>query len=491
MKSAGGERKVILLLCLLGAVHTFIFSAAFPFFNNVDEHAHFDLVTKYAGGRFPRGLEPLASAITNYFVLYDSHAFYWPANQELPTPSWSAAAAGSGAGSNSTFEWWPRLNYETGQPPLYYLLAGAWWQLGRACGWHGGQLLYWLRFLNVLFVGVLVWLGYLAGRLIFPENILFRIGVPAMIAVFPQTSFYSIQNDVLSPLAFGGLLILLVKFYRAEVPGGAAGVALGSMFAVTFLAKLTNVPFMAVAGVVVVLKLAQLFRAGRLRLAMPAIVGLGLCACLPAIAWMAWCRQAFGDFTGAGGKVAYLGWTVKPFAQWWHHPIFTLNGAWTFLSMVVASFWEGEFWWHGQPLSAPAANAIYVIGSLSLMGLAVWGLLSKRMAVVPLQRQAIWFCLATCAAGVAFLGLNSIMYDFHECFCPSRAVPYLTAGRMLLGAMIPVLMLCCFGLEYLLHTVKKGWVRPALIAVAVLFSLAGEIAIDWPVFFSRYNWFHM
>ena len=38
------ERNGVLLLCLFAAIHVFIFSTAFPFFNNVDEEAHFDLV---------------------------------------------------------------------------------------------------------------------------------------------------------------------------------------------------------------------------------------------------------------------------------------------------------------------------------------------------------------------------------------------------------------------------------------------------------------
>src|SRR2546430_15671587 len=50
------ERKVILLLCAIGALRVFIFSAAFPFFNNVDEQAHVDLVMKYARGHVPRDL---------------------------------------------------------------------------------------------------------------------------------------------------------------------------------------------------------------------------------------------------------------------------------------------------------------------------------------------------------------------------------------------------------------------------------------------------
>jgi hypothetical protein len=47
------EKKVILILCVLAGLRVFVFAAAFPFFNNVDEQAHFDLIYKYAHGRIP------------------------------------------------------------------------------------------------------------------------------------------------------------------------------------------------------------------------------------------------------------------------------------------------------------------------------------------------------------------------------------------------------------------------------------------------------
>ena len=47
------ENPLIIVLCIIALVRIFTFSAAFPFFNNVDEHAHFDMVIKYAGGFLP------------------------------------------------------------------------------------------------------------------------------------------------------------------------------------------------------------------------------------------------------------------------------------------------------------------------------------------------------------------------------------------------------------------------------------------------------
>ena len=98
-----------------------------------------------------------------------------------------------------------------------------WWRLGKACGFHDGRLLYWVRFLNILFVIALVWLGFVAARMIFPGNPFLKIGVPALLTFFPQTAFYSIQNDALSPLTFGATFICLVKFLRADMPGVRLG----------------------------------------------------------------------------------------------------------------------------------------------------------------------------------------------------------------------------------------------------------------------------
>lgn len=495
-QTESNERKWVLLLCLLAAVHTFIFSAAFPFFNDVDEQAHFDLALKYSHGHIPRGLEPLSIESAQYLVLYSTSEYLtdpaqliggrfapplWTQSIPQTDPRFLAAAA----------EWHAKPSFEAAQPPLYYALAGAWWNLGHAFGFEGGHLLYWLRFLNVFFVAALVGLGYWAAKTIFPENYFLRLGVPALLAFMPQTAFYSIQNDVLSPLCFGAAFVLLVKFLRAEIPGAGLGAAAGLALAATFLVKLTNLPLLAVSALAVLVKIRQLVRAGKFRPAAPAVLALALCAGLPMIAWLAWCKYFFGDWTGSAAKINYLGWTHKTFAEWWQHPIFTPDGAWTFLSQLTATFWQGEFWWHRQPLSIPAINALYVISSICFIGFAVCALFSRRWPAADAQRQALWLGLGCGVAAVAFLGFVSLIYDFHDCFYPSRLYPYFTSGRLILGALIPFLLLFLYGLDYLLQSVKNPWVRPAILLGMILFMLVSEIATDWTVFSSQYNWFHM
>jgi hypothetical protein len=108
-----------------------------------------------------------------------------------------------------------------------------------------------------------------------------------------------------------------------------------------------------------------------------------------------------------------------------------------------------------------------------------------------LQRQALWLGLGSGVAAMAFLGFLSILYDFGDCFYPSRAFPYFATGRLMLGALLPFLLLYVYGLDRALSCFKNAWIRPLILAGMILFMLISQIAITWPVFFSEYNWFHM
>jgi hypothetical protein len=206
--------------------------------------------------------------------------------------------------------------------------------------------------------------------------------------------------------------------------------------------------------------------------------------------WLAWCKHTFGDFTGTAAKIRFLGWTHKPFAEWWHHPIFTLHGLWAFIHDLLATFWQGEFLWLRQPLAWPAANLIYVLASLGFVGIALLNLLPFIKNPDAPQRQALWLCFACLAASVAFLGFLSLIYDFHDCFYPSHEHPYFTSGRLMLGVLIPFLLLYVYGMDCALRKFGNAVKFPVLAAIVVL-MLATEIAIDRPVFTNPYNWFHM
>jgi hypothetical protein len=505
--SESKERKIVCLFCLLGALHVFIFAAAFPFFNNMDEHPHFDVVVKYAHGHLPRGIEPLGEESSQYILAYGSPEFLAPPQASpggrYPVPFWTQPVPGESAADQrkaafqSASASWQRVkgivnwqNYESSEQPLYYALAGLWWHIGQWCGLAGLQLVYWIRFLNILVVIALVPVGYVAARLVFPENFWLRLGVPAMLAFFPQQAFDSLENDVLSPLCFGVAFICLLRISLAGVPGVKLGMAAGLMLAAVFLVKMSSLPLLAVSALAVLLQAWRWHQAGKLRAALPALTALFFCAVLPVAGWLAWSKYAFGDFTGSAAKLHFLTWTVKPFSAWWQHPIFTPQGLWTFASGLAVGFWQGELWWHGQLLTLPAVNAFYFISSLVLVGLAVAGLRPRTGTATGAQRYALWLSFWLCLAGVAFLAFLSIIYDFGLCMYPSRGYPYMTAGRLILGALIPFLLLFLYGMDYMLRGAKNKWLWPAALSGLILFMLISEIVTDWPVFMSQYNWYH-
>ena len=72
------QQLLILLLSAVAAVRVFIFSAAFPFFSNIDEDLHFDLITQYSHGQAPRGFDRLKEETLNWIVPYASPEFLFP-----------------------------------------------------------------------------------------------------------------------------------------------------------------------------------------------------------------------------------------------------------------------------------------------------------------------------------------------------------------------------------------------------------------------------
>src|SRR4029077_2616896 len=165
------ERAVILLLCLVAAVRVFVYSAAFPFFSNIDEDLHFDLITQYSDGRLPRAFEPLKEESLSWIVPYASPEFLFTPDQfpegKFPAPLWRQSGSNVEPELAATKAAWSNeINFESSQPPLYYIVASFWWWIGKHIGLVGIRALYWIRLLNVLLVAIVVWLGYLIARTI-------------------------------------------------------------------------------------------------------------------------------------------------------------------------------------------------------------------------------------------------------------------------------------------------------------------------------------
>ncbi|MGH7941334.1 MAG: hypothetical protein ACREFR_09710, partial [Limisphaerales bacterium] len=266
--------------------------------------------------------------------------------------------------------------------------------------------------------------------------------------------------------------------------------ATGVAFAATYLAKTTNIPLLMAAAVFSVLKVYLDLRNGRLQKPLPNLAAFLSCAALPILAWMTWCKSNYGDCTGSKIKIEYLGWTLKAFGDWWHHPIFTPAGLWTYLSGQLGTFWQGEFCWHDKPMALPFSNNIYSILSLLLPAAILPVLVRASPVAHSSQRFALLLSLASCIAGLGFFALMSVVYDFHDCSNPSRGHPYFQAGRMILGVLIPFLLCFVYGLDRILD--RFGDTAKFIVLATLIFVMVGtEISSDLPVFSNGYNWFHL
>jgi hypothetical protein len=279
---------------------------------------------------------------------------------------------------------------------------------------------------------------------------------------------------------------------RVDSPSRRVSAIAGLAVAASALTKASNLPLVAAAAAVVMLKAWRLAKAGKLRAAAPRLAMVGYCVALPIGAWFIWNRFTFGDFTGSATKIDLLGWTRKPLGEWWHHPLFTPHGAWTFGAELLASFWRGEGVWHGQRLASPAADLFYGLSSVLLTGLGVISLFPKLTNATEPQRQALWFAFWSFAASVASLAVLSIAFDFGKCVYPSQVYPYFTSGRLLSGALIPFLLLYVRGLDWAIsRSLRRDWPLFVVLAGAVALITISEIVVNLPVFFSEYNWFHI
>jgi hypothetical protein len=201
-------------------------------------------------------------------------------------------------------------------------------------------------------------------------------------------------------------------------------------------------------------------------------------------------RAHFGDFTGAASKAQLLGWTTKPFSDWWSHPIFTGSGIWTFLSELIASFWRGEFMWHARTIGYRGVDLFYVLSSITLLLFAAISLVwNDAKQTVLSQRRVLWSAMACVAATIVFLAFLSLQFDFGACINPSRERPYFFQGRLMLGALIPFATLYVYGLSRLLRN-HTGLVLGAVGVIAVTISVA-DFSANRVAFTSAYNWFHM
>jgi hypothetical protein len=494
---------VLWVIALVGAARVFLFSSAFPLFNNVDEYSHFDAVCKYSRGALPHPERLHHDASTSRLIIWlGSPEYVVPPSRVpggvYPRPPWSVSPEAASARLREGVRRLRgvRKNHELAQPPVYYAVAGGWYRLGETLRLPCGHLVFSIRWLNALFMVGLVWAAHRLACATGRRDPLTRIGVPLLVALFPQDAFYSISNDALSPLLTASALLAILRMHGGH-PRSSASVVAGLLTASAVLTKYTNcvvlIPAIAFTGMN--LWKREFRQRGWLRCNLLFWVS----AFAPIVAWGVRNAVLFGDPTARRLFFESLGWQPKPLGALFDHPIFSFPGLLHFLDGLCRDFWRGRFMWNGEFMAHTWADAVYVATSgvfLVVATVAVarecarW-LRNRRLPAQPNADLGAWL---TVAGGVALLAFFSIWIETGERSVPPRDDPFFTMGRLISGCIVPFALLYVRGLGATTTWISeraRASVRAGLFGLVVATIAISEVWLSERPARSEYNWFHL
>lgn len=491
------EKQIILALSLLAALRIFLFSAAFPFFNDVDEWAHFDLIHKYSRGYLPsKNDDHFDIDAIKLIALYSSPEYTKKPESfrkgKIPQPLWSHDEKYVKRSLERTIsQWSASKNHEAFSPPVYYLAAGLWYKAGKLLALDGGTLLYWIRFLNIpIFIGFL-YLSYFIATRLFPKNMSMRIGIPLLLTFFPQDTFYAITNDVLSPLLFAISFYLLIEIYLDQYRPPKFYFITGLAVGATFLIKYSNIAIVVLLCLIAFLKIREWHKIASLVKKKINLIALFSGAGLPVFLWFARNYLTTGDMTGSSHNFELARYGIKPFSEIWNHPIFTFKGFLFYWHELMKTFWRGELTWYGTDIASKGSDLFYALSSGLFLILSVAYLFTKKDEESGKVRFTILMSLFVTALSVLFLIIISVTFDFSNSYYPSADYPYHRSGRLISGILTPFLILYITGLSLITDLFKTRTFPLFILLIIGLFITFTEISLTKEVFYSRYNWFHL
>ena len=487
------EKLLIASLIIFASLRVFLFSAAFPFFNNVDEQAHFDTVYKYSRGYLPHKGGEMTDLASDRDVYYYGTMFFITRPQdfpdgEIPPPASIYSKRQVYAIIDEKMDK-RGFNHEAFSPPVYYAAAGLWFNFGKLLGLEGQGLLYWARFLNIPVIALLTLAAYLMARRFFSESAYMKTGLPLVAAFLPQDTFYSITNDVFSPLLLCLAFYVLLKIYFGHAERYRDYFFAGLLTAATFLVKYSNIAVAAVFAAILVWKSVKLYKKGALKAEAPKVLLAAFAALIPAALWLGRNYFVLGDLTGSASKIQFLTWTIKPLGEIFHHPIFTITGLATFWHGLMLTFWGGEITWHLKRLSSAKAEIFYSVSSIVFLGAAAvrtYRLKEDENA----ERFINMLSFIIVILSVGFLAFVSVIFDFGSCYYPSKAYPFMTSGRLISGMLIPFFILYLNGLKAFLSAGRKPLNPLPIIIIVMLAVVFIDFMVSREVFSNPYNWFN-
>ncbi len=474
------EKQLIIVFCVIALVRIFIYTAAFPLFNNVDEQAHFDTVVKYARGYLPsNGNNYYDQESAQLIAQYGTPEYFSrnPMQFHAPTPA-------------VTVDYFlGQKNHEAFSPPVYYAIAGLWYDVGKIIGIQGVNLLYWIRFMNLPIYLMFLGVTYLYCRMTEPKNHTLRIGVLLLLSFIPQDVFYSINSDVLSPLFFISGLFVLTKIYNGNHSFFLWPFA-GGLFASTLLIKLSNIPALFILCIMFSLIIKKTKSLGSFSSLTSHALSLIISVLTPIIIWFCFNKYNLGDITGTHEKIRELGWAVKSLNDLGNHPIFTINGLGYFFKELILSFWRGEFIWLFERVASKDSDIMYLLTTLFFMSTGSVSIISENKKASSGNILISYLHIIILFSFVLFLVLQSIRYDFGNCFYPSKESPFFTSGRLILASLVSFVIIYVKGIVHFSEKIFKRIDPFIIILLIALYSAISEIVISRSVFLSPYNFFN-
>jgi hypothetical protein len=477
--------KIAVLLCVYAGLRILFFCLAFPFFNSIDEQFQVAVIRMYAQGQWPGKDLPHFDADTAKIAsLYASPEYL---NPEGFSPLYQASPEDAATYGDGWFRKYMRTrSFEAQSPPVYYLLSAVWCRFGESVGVHGWELMYWLRLLSPIAYALFVWISYLFLRKAYPEEVFLWLGVTALLAAFPQDVYFGANRDVLLAPTAALALLLMLKAVDDKESGKWLLIAASLLVGIAFLVDVSNFVLYAALAV------ALVFWVQRSRVApqekVLTLVGAVSAAVALPLVWMLRNYLVIGDLTASRAKVRFLGWSMKPLAEIFHHPLFSWRGVSYFLLELTKNFWRGEFHWHRRQMSWPFADWFYAISSAVMIAAFAVQFLRKSKTAGVLERFAEAQASLLVAGSVLFMAAISLPFDYHDCVNPSREHPFFVAGRVITGALLPFALIYVKGLETLLAPIRK-WAPAAALICLIAFITVSEFSVRGVALSSPWNFF--
>ena len=373
---------------------------------------HFDLVVKYSHGDVPAHMEAGSGKRPVLWAVYSAPVYRDSGTADARTATAAMAAA---VPTNRIIERQknPIINPRSRHYIMRWLVPV--WRLGDALDWMAGKLLYWLRFLNIPFVIILVWLGWLAARLVFPADIS-AAGCSGIIGVFStkRVLFHSKRCSV--AYLFRPAFICLIRLcgWTFRPSGWASSPDWRSP--PRFWSSRATCRCCWRIGDGRCSGSWQLFQAGEIVVALPMLASVAVCAILPAGALDVLVQKYFGSLTGSELKIRQPGLDTQTFRRMVASSHFHRL---RFLGFYPAA--GGDILAGRNCLASPAARLPRHQRHLHR---AVFQFPRPRGGTVllpaasrcdPAATSGAWLGLFVAPLSWRFLAFLSIIYDFHDC----------------------------------------------------------------------------